>query len=65
MATKTCTIGIHPTRADGTVLCPCGGYANRQCCSWRSPFGDWRPCPVHKCGVRKGCKCPLPEKVPV
>lgn len=57
--TKVCSFGKHPP-----YPCACGGYRDRQCCDVRAfgiREGDadyYGPCPVHKCGVRKGCKCP-------
>jgi hypothetical protein len=60
---RLCSLALHPTtsgvREDGTpwtmTRCLCGAYAHRQCCV------DYTPCAVHKCGPRKGCRCPLPE----
>ena len=45
---KKCTLGVHNS------TCMCGGYAKDQCCE--------PSCRKHKCGPRKGCKCPLPEE---
>jgi hypothetical protein len=61
--TQICMIGKHPTDERGRVTSYCGGFAPRQCCDVRSfPDGSlYGPCKLHKCGPRKGSRCPLPN----
>lgn len=58
---KQCTLGLHPDPKKQPSLvgfirgqCDCYDYRATQCCTALTP------CRMHGCGVRKGCKCPLP-----
>lgn len=51
---RRCTLGLHPGQREDFGDCPDGDFAKTQCCAYT-------PCQRHKCGPRKGCKCPLPE----